>query len=236
MCTVTVIPIRTSSGDGVRLVSNRDEGRKRIPALPPEARELPDGRRGIWPTDPEGGGTWFAAADHGLAMTLLNGNPIPELDRTGLDLVSRGVIIPRLIGCSDAGEAIEALESGAVGEPMERFAHFRLVVTDASGRLYDAKWDRKQLHVTEHAEPVAAFASSGLGDDKVECRLPLFDEMVRPGPTPEAQDAYHRHAWEGRGPVSVMMSRELARTVSITAAEVFSDRPATLEYQPIDHT
>jgi len=232
MCTVSVIPI----DGGVRLVSNRDEGRRRAPAMPPEARDLPGGKRGIWPTDPEGGGTWFAAADHGLAMTLLNGNPVPPLDRTGLDLVSRGVIIPKLIACADAGEAMEAFEGGVVGEPMDRFAHFRLVVTDASGRLYDARWDREQLRITEHPEPVAAFASSGLGDDKVECRIPLFDEMVRPGPTPEAQDAYHRHAWEGRGPVSVMMSREAARTVSVTVAEVRAGAAARLEYEPIDHT
>ncbi|MEM9064323.1 MAG: NRDE family protein [Planctomycetota bacterium] len=230
MCTVSVIPIE----GGVRLVSNRDEGRRRASALAPEDRQTPRGRA-VWPTDPEGGGTWIAAADHGLVLTLLNGNPAVPLDRTGLDLVSRGVIIPALIGEASAREAIAGLASDAVGQPLERFAHFRLVAADASGGLYDARWDRESLRVTEHAEPIAAFASSGLGDGEVEVRIPLFDELVRHEPTPEAQDRYHRHVWPGREPVSVMMSREAARTVSVTVCEVRTHTPGRLVYEPIDH-
>jgi hypothetical protein len=74
--------------------------------------------------------------------------------------------------------------------------------------------------VTRHGAPVC-WASSGLGDSVVADRLPLFASMVEGTPTAAAQDAYHRHAWAGRGAASVWMSRADARTVSVTVVESF---------------
>ncbi len=99
MCTVTVIP----SGAGFRLVSNRDELRTRPPCEAPKVRTLESGARAIWPADRLAGGTWIAASDRGLALTLLNGNPADPVALPPLHLspglshpaVSHGRGVPR---------------------------------------------------------------------------------------------------------------------------------------------
>jgi len=230
MCTVTVIAL---DGGGLRLVSNRDEQRTRRPAGPPQEHALQGGAVGIWPVDPDAGGTWIAASDH-LAMTLLNGNPEPPADLSGVTgLRSRGVLIPELIGSDDAEAAVSALES----IDLSVFAPFRLVFADAPGgtaRVIDACWDRKVLHITRHGDPAVCFASSGLGDSKVCVRLPLFEQTVVPEPTPGAQDAFHRHVWSDRPEVSVMMTRADARTVSITAVEIRPGSAASMAYESVE--
>ncbi len=230
MCTVTVIPL---AGGGLRLVSNRDEQRTRKPAGAPIEHELSGGRVGIWPVDPDAGGTWIGAAD-GLVLTLLNGNPAPAPDLSGVvGLRSRGMLIPELIGSVDAESAVGALEE----MDLSVFAPFRLVLVDAPGgsaRVIDARWDRKTLHATRHGDPVVCFASSGLGDSKVQIRLPLFEELVAPSPTVEAQDAFHRHIWAERPELSVLMTRSDARTVSITSVELRPGSGASMSHESVE--
>lgn len=210
MCTVSVI----SRPSGLRLVTNRDVPRARSLSHPPTWRE--GGlHRAIWPTDPDGGGTWVGASQSGLVLCLLNLNPIPapEPDAT---LTSRGVIIPDLIDHDDARRAVDALKSW----DLRSFAPFRLIATDiADGqvRILEAQW-HTELTLRQHSTP-ACFVSSGLGDDRVLPRLPLFDDNVREGDS-IAQDRFHRHCWPGRPEISVLMSRSDARTVSITTVEL----------------
>lgn len=71
MCTVSIIPVDDSEAARVRLACNRDESRLRPPALPPQTRRF--GRHlAILPVDPVSGGTWVAANEQGLVMTLMN--------------------------------------------------------------------------------------------------------------------------------------------------------------------
>src|SRR5438045_8012571 len=88
MCTLSVISVpqaRWPRGPiGLRVVVSRDEQRERPAALAPRWRPLdqshglPGPRRAIWPTDPRGGGTWIAAAESGLVLSILNLNLEPE--------------------------------------------------------------------------------------------------------------------------------------------------------------
>jgi hypothetical protein len=232
MCTVSVIAaglpgLRTV---GLRVVCNRDESRDRTAALPPAWRTLDSQSpaRAIWPIDPDAGGTWIAASDRGLVLSLLNLNPCPSVGPTAVSpaargLVSRGLIIPELIHAADAAGAMEALRR----IDLRDFAAFRLVAFQLSGDAPDAQpesveasWDRTQLRITPRTPGAACFTSSGLGDHLVTSRLGLFDEMVRAAPSRDAQDRYHRHVWPDRPHLSVMMSREDARTVSVTTVEV----------------
>jgi hypothetical protein len=75
--------------------------------------------------------------------------------------------------------------------------------------------------------------SSGLGDELVAPpRRELFDRMITFGEqTPEAQDAFHRHAWPDRGYLSVRMRRADARTVSYTVVEL-SVHARNMRYEP----
>jgi len=237
MCTVTVIPL---PGGGLRLVSSRDELRTRVPAERPIWRELDGGIRAVWPTDPRGGGTWIAAGEHGLALTVLNVNlePAPELDHRML--TSRGMLIPALIESRDAEQAMERLS----GLDLDRYAPFRLVAADLGGatrrgvRTIAARWDRERLERREVLDGPACFVSSGLGDSRVRDRIGLFEQMLAQEPTTAAQDGYHAHFWPDRLPVSVWMSRREARTVSVTSVRLEpspgkAGARARLVYRPV---
>ncbi len=230
MCTVTVIQLE---GGGFRLVTNRDESPDRPAATLPEWHEgivrvvgavggVGDAgdTRALWPTDGLAGGTWVAAGEHGLALTLLNGNLgdlaiLPDPPRRQ----SRGILIPRLLGCPDAFAVHETL----AGFELDRFEPFCLVAADAADglRIVESFWDGRLLQTTDLGPGPACFASSGLGDEQVQPRIPLFAELVvAAGATPAAQDRFHRHQWPDRPEISVLMERAEARTVSITGVEV----------------
>lgn len=235
MCTLSVIPLghaalpHLAGEAGFRVVVNRDEQRDRPAALQPRWRAAGEGDgRAIWPIDPRGGGTWVAASERGLVLALLNVNlePAPTLPR---GMHSRGEIIPRLIDSEGAAEAVSRLS----GFDLDRFAPFRVVAVgpDRAGRdwnggmvVQEARWDRARLVTRALPAGAACFVSSGLGDSRVTPRLELFRELVAAAPVAARQDAFHDHAWAGRESTSVMMSREDARTVSVTAVEI---RPRT---------
>lgn len=232
MCTVSII----ERPGGYRLVTNRDVSRDRAEATEPAWRELSGGVQACWPTDPDGGGTWVGVNDRGLVLCLLNRNlePPPEPDPAWR---SRGGLIPRLLAAASGPRAIEALVDA--GDPA--CAPFRLVAADAAPgggvRVVEAVYELGAVGVVEHPSGSAfrpvCWASSGLGDSKVQARLPLFAEMVARDPTAPAQDAFHRHRWDDRPELSVLMARPDARTVSITAVEVGSGDDPRVAYEPV---
>lgn len=270
MCTVSIIGLtRPASNSGVvaggfRLITNRDELRTRPLATGPRWHDAVQNvvasgdpqAAAVFPVDPAGGGTWVAASAGGVVLCLLNANPwpAPELPRGG-GLLSRGVIIPRLLG-EHGGGGLEGVMSGLGAFALERFAPFRLVGVEMEGggaggaggagggfRVREAMWDRVTLTETRHEAGPVCFVSSALGDPLVRPRLSLFDAMVRGvsgGATQGlAQGRFHRHAWAGRSEISVLMSRADARTVSITSVDVEpgvgdGGAPAvTMRYDPV---
>lgn len=230
MCTLSIIPL----GAGYRAVVNRDESRTRAEALAPRWRALagPGARKAIWPTDPAGGGTWVGANDAGLMLALLNYNPVPA-DRARPGSQSRGAVIPMLIGAETPAQVVQGLKRIALSD----FAPFRLVaVVRGAGQVLVAQesaWNGGELLVRSPIQAPACFASSGLGDAVVRPRLDLFAQLLNDeGPTPMMQDRFHRHEWPGRPEISVMMSREAARTVSITDVLV-SGGGVSMRYSPV---
>jgi hypothetical protein len=242
MCTVSIISLGDSGG--YRLVTNRDEHRERAPALPPRWHEAmaAGGVRAIWPVDGAAGGTWVGASERGLTLALLNlnlrtGENPP--DAAAFGVLSRGLIIPRLIGASDPEEVAGLFAATPLGE----FLPFRLIAVGRSsttGRvaIVECRWDGVSPAVVRHDGSPVCFVSSGLGDGLVEPRLVLFEAMVAgAGATAEAQDAFHVHRWADRPAISVMMSRAEARTVSVCRVEA---RPkprgawdVKMEYVPV---
>lgn len=217
-------------GPGYRVVCNRDEQRERPPAAPPRWHPLSGARpgRALWPIDTQAGGTWIAAAEHGLTLCLLNLNPDVPPDLSAVPgLVSRGMVIPALIGQADAPSAVKALNRLTLG----RFAPFRLLAVDfpwdaaatgpAGARVIEAAWDRRRVEIRQHHAGPVCLASSGLGDTRVQGRVSLFRQMLgESGSTAAMQDQFHDHVWPERPEISVRMSRPEARTVSVTALEV----------------
>lgn len=238
MCTASLIPLPAG---GFRLVVSRDEQRSRPEALPPRWRRHGD-VRAIYPVDPVGGGTWAAASDAGLALCLLNCNPLPAppLPRASR-LLSRGRVILDAIGAPRARAAVEIVER----LDLDAFAPFRLLAVDppAPGSAptgYEVTWDRESFRAVPLAAGAVCLVSSGLGDALVAPRLDLFEDLVAgAGFAAEAQDRFHRHNWPDRPEISVLMSRRDARTVSVLAIEVEPAADAAararvkMRYQPV---
>lgn len=244
MCTVTIAPapgiapgIFADSGlhdeqlgrcaAGWRMACSRDERHGRAPALPPELQSH-DGIEALMPIDPVSGGTWVAVNAAGLALTLLNYNlPEPPTDRT----VSRGGVIPQLIGAVTLDEAVA--RCGAIER--ERMLPFRLVMCD--GRqvaLWRSTEPASMMEVTALDNQPVFFTSSGLGDHLVEQpRRAVFEGwFTQPVEDWAArQDALHRHRWPDRPHLSICMDRDDARTVSYTTIEVGPKRIA-MHYHP----
>jgi len=207
VCTLSVI---RAGGDVLRVAFNRDELLARPTGLPPRVVRAGEGLA-IMPIDAHAGGTWIAVNDRGLALAVLNANG-PQPPPPGS--TSRGTIIPRLLHCTNAADAVRE----AAMLPITRLAPFRLVVIDRTSRAtIVSDGSTATTHLVE--EMPVIFTSSGLGDHVVEQpRRELFREM---GVSDAAgQDAFHRHRWPGRPHVSVSMSRPAAATVSRTVIEL----------------
>jgi hypothetical protein len=229
MCTVTIIHL---SGGGYRVVHSRDEQRSRATGTSPKEHILraSDGSpiRAHWPIDPDAGGTWVASCENGLTHGILNVNidaPAPKEPRK-----SRGHLIPPRILMDFPERIIDSLQS----EDLAHYTTFRYFVA-APREVRIARWDGEDLVIEVHkgTDPIC-MASSGLGDELVQCRLPLFDELVRADPTPQSQDAYHEHLWPDRPEYSVMMSRKDARTVSIVSVEYDGKNPPMMSSRTIN--
>ena len=227
MCTLTVIPVDTTLG--YRLVTNRDENRRRPAALAPAAQRSGD-RHWVWPVDPVGGGTWVGVGEHGVSLSILNVNLVPSPEMPGSDeLTSRGLIIPRLASCATALEAADAADRLDV----ERFAPFRLVIADRT-HLCEAVWNRRALVVARAAMGPACFVSHGMGDGLAAPRLELWRAFLSRGVSPSMQDEFHAHQWPDQPEISVMMDREDARTVSVTAIEADESGVVVMDYRTDD--
>jgi hypothetical protein len=218
MCTLSVIP----TNDGCfRLVTNRDELLTRPAGEPPQRQALGPRRAAIWPVDPASGGTWVAATDGALVLAMLNANPDPPPAPPDPSVHrSRGLIIPTVVESIDAARAAACLHD----MDLTPYQPFRLVAADVM-RVVVARWDGAELSLESHGMEPVCVVSSGLGDHLVqEPRLGLWDEMVvNAGTSPATQDAFHAHTWADRPQVSVMMSREDAKTVSRTTVRVRPD-------------
>jgi hypothetical protein len=224
MCTLSILA--PSPGTFV-LAFNRDEHPSR-PEIPPSIQTCtarpgsarPSAGRFIAPGDGLALGTWVGVNDAGLAFALLNRNE-PGLPERLSDGTSRGSIVPSIadaVSLDDVAERLERIASGVT-------RGFRLIVSDGTS-------------VLEATGPVgvaiapldAPFirTSSGLGDHLVRGpRTELFSRMVidiDPADRTLAQRDFHLHRWPDRTWASVLMDRDLARTVSQTRIEVDAHR------------
>lgn len=254
MCTVTVVPVvgrPAGVGDEgqddrpllARVFCSRDEQRSRPRALAPVARSI-GARSAVMPIDPPSGGTWIAANDAGLVACVLNANPCGgggvgggAAARSG-ELRSRGGIVPDLMGCGSVAEAL----ARTISLDASVFPAFRLLLTTAREHaVVVADGERVvSVQVATLRSPIM-LTSSGLGDDLVGTpRSELFARMLGSGGAGgvggdplAAQAAFHEHFWPERRELSVLMSREGARTVSHTIVDIF-EHSVTCRYREIE--
>jgi hypothetical protein len=188
---------------------------------------------------------------------------VPRALPASSHLRSRGEIIPQLLTASTAAQAINALQRWQLqANDRPLYAPFRLIAVGApsgsgippepigaventhrtpeplaphrSLNIIEARWDTRELLIMPALQPPACFASSGLGDSLVQVRAELFEQLRRDqGTTPAMQDEFHHHQWPNRKHLSVMMSREGVRTVSVSTASHIAGK-LQLSYKPVE--
>ena len=214
MCTVTWLQTR----DGFELRMNRDELRTRAVGMPPAICER-DGVRYIAPRDVEGGGTWIAANDVGLAVCLLNGPSAPD-GRTGVR--SRGLLVEDL---ADARSVVDVRMR--IGRTLlSSYAAFTMLVLEPGTAACVARWDGSTLIVDTAAQSSMLLTSSSVDlEAVVASRAAVYREYMRTsrGRDAEMLEQFHRDHSPERGHRSVCMHREDACTVSYTRVAVCRD-------------
>jgi len=152
MCTVTFIPRE----EGFYVAMNRDERNARPRAISPAVFEQ-GSAKSIYPLDSEGG-TWIAANDRGIALTLLNWNDAPLLCKKRR---TRGLVIPGLV-TSDCSRAADA---ALLRLDLEGILPFRLVgIFPSEERVIEWLWDQRSVKRNTFTWTIRQWCSSSLSD------------------------------------------------------------------------
>ncbi len=219
MCTVSWLHTR----DGYELFCNRDEKRSRAPGAGPEIRER-EGVRFVAPVDRAAGGAWIGANEMGVAMCLLNG---ARPGRRSAEYVSRGLLIPELIGARSAAEAAER----AMSLDLARFAPFTLAILEARRRAVAVEWDGVERSLVEDALDRAPLVSSSHDGEGVRSRRVAEWRRIARQLDEESLFAFHSSHAGGPSAYSTCMHRRDAETVSFSRVRVTGSRVEFL-YHP----
>lgn len=230
MCTLSII---VTAPGGFSLGFNRDEKPGRAEGAPTTRGER---CRYLAPADLASGGTWIAVNQSGFAFALLNRSEprVPDAE-AGL---SRGRIVPAVAECAD----FAAIERGITALAPAVARGFRLIATDGETVLEAVGSGGGVAVSVEPLRRPYMRASSGLGDHLVQPpRAELFEACVvaaahasEATALSAAQQAFHRHRWDDRRHLSVLMDRGEARTVSQTFVRV-DDARVELTHMRRDH-
>jgi hypothetical protein len=233
MCTLTLLRERwLRDGSGVRpawrVVFNRDEQRSRPPATPPAVHRL-GAVQALHPVDPQGGGTWIAATEHGLLFALLNGDDPATADPPGAPpRRSRGAIIPALAALA----ARRAADVPVRGLDPRAYRPFHLVIVDERDVIeITSDGDAIVPAVPDRADRLIRTSSSVEAAAVRAWRIARFAPPGTPA-SAEEQDAFHGRKEPGRPAYGVTMTRADACTVSVTTVEVFP-RLVRMTYRPM---
>lgn len=209
MCTVTYLP--KSSGQFL-FASNRDEAPKRA-AQEVVRKQTASGKQLLYPRDTGANGTWIAVSDSGQLVCILNGALIKHSHRPPYRL-SRGIMALNFFDYSGLPAFRNHYDFNGI-EP------FTMVVFD-QGKLYDLRWDEKELTVRHLATDKPHLWSSctlyppGL-QAKRDQWFTDFREQHPEMTLAELQD-FHLYGGEGDPQNDVVMNRaNIVRTTSITS-------------------
>ncbi len=225
MCTVTwLVSARDGSFD---LLCNRDERHERAEAAAPRVLTL-DGVAVVAPRDPDGGGTWIAVNEHGVALCLLNGYRADDDLLPAERFRSRGLLVRDVAPSATAAEALRRLAAA----DLTPYRSFEVLALDASGpRL--ACWDRAVGELAE-TEPHQPLVSCPVRTDEVRAaRRATLAEIARSrgGLDVAALAAFHRSRHADDWIWSVAMEHDKAATRSHCHVRVSQD-DVRFEYVP----
>jgi hypothetical protein len=221
MCTVSFLP----AGDGFHLAMNRDEQLSRRAALPPRIAKC-GALRALYPHE-WSGGTWIGVNAVGLTFALINWYSEPQRLRAGT--VSRGEVIPALLGAATVADAEDHL--GAL--PVALMSPFRLIVISRRERaLREWKSSGGNLEGTSFSWERRHWFSSGFDEaaaNRVRALTCARASRLAPPASPAWLRDLHRSHHPSKGALSICMHRIDACTMSFTELSV-TGSSATMSY------
>jgi len=216
MCTMSF----HATDDGYDLFFNRDERRTRQPARAPELQTR-ESVRCLAPIDTDGGGSWLAVNEFGIAACLLNGFTNEGQAEPQPSAITRGTLPLTMMGCGTTTEARERVD----GIRVERFRPFVLVVLGFRTPGWNARWNGRELSISDSVE--SPLISSSFFTEEVRASRETVFETLRdeiPHDAIERHLRFHRSHRPRRGAHSPCMHREDARTVSMSRVTVTAAR------------
>lgn len=132
MCTVSFI---SAKGKTI-ITSNRDENVLRPKATAPDF-EILNSKKIIFPKDSKAGGTWFAAADNGVVMVLLNGAFVKHTANPPYRK-SRGLVLLEIMESDNPLLFYKEMN-------LQDIEPFTLVLYQQN-TLHELRWDGKNKH------------------------------------------------------------------------------------------
>lgn len=223
MCTVTW----TRTADGYVLFSNRDERDSRELALGPRVNALSDVKY-IAPVDGDHGGSWIGVNHYGLTLCLLNRyGDIPAENL--VEFTSRGLLLIELIDSRLAESVVNRIKR----LDLLRYRPFTLLVLTTVAPALIVHWNGREFYTEDNAERHVPLTSSSAAEPGIAAeRLRQFEVMKNGSSMDQTLlEQFHRSHLPVRGPYSVCMHRDGAKTVSLSRISV-SRREIRFRYWP----
>jgi hypothetical protein len=208
MCTVTFIPTPA----GVLITSNRDEGRDRGLAHPPQVHTTGDTGL-IYPKDPDAGGSWIVLKENAEAAVLLNGAFVRH-HRKPSYRKSRGLVLLEIM---EAAVPLRKFKQADLRE-IEPFT----LILFSRRRLWECRWDgsRKTKRILDAAHPHIWSSATLYSDSVARQREHWFGEWLSRHSTPDSGAVleFHRTAGSNDPGNALVMNRDNRLfTVSVTS-------------------
>lgn len=212
MCTISWF----HQPEGYTLFFNRDESRQRQPGLPPEA-VTSNGIPCLCPRDPEGGGTWLLVNQHGLTLGLLNYYEA-EVDYRPAQPKSRGRLPLACAACA----SLEAVKSHFRTLDLAAYPPFHFLALDRQVQALLLTWNGRGKQWSRPAGEDLPLSTSSFETGAVlRARRDWYHKCIKKFPTvPESLEYFHTSNQPKPDTHAVLMTRDNARTVSVTRVDV----------------
>lgn len=225
MCTVTFLPLGNTS---FILTSNRDEGKSRKIALPPQKYILYD-TPVYFPKDADANGTWFAAADKKFTVCILNGAFAPHEHRPPYRL-SRGLMLLDFFKYKDVQDFYSQYDFKGI-EPFTL-----LFFEQGQGiNIHELRWDGNKTYTSakDSSKPQIWSSAQLYPKEVIEQREGWFANWLKVNHefTIEKIILFHKTGGDGNSYTDLLMNRDdKVFTVSITSVQR-SDEKSIMRYE-----
>jgi len=220
MCTITYIPTES----GYIVTQNRDESPLREKAVFP-VKETINKESIIFPKDPEGSGSWFVSAKHGLTVCIMNA--IYHPNKTSADFKhSRGLVPLHYLEYESNEQFIKDYDfKGIQG--------FTLVVCSQEN-VNEIHWDENKVTHQSFSPAPLIFQSNPLYTAEQKAKRKLwFENWLDVNDSTKILE-FHKAKKQENLAESILMDRHFVRTISITQ-RAFLSNSDEIQYAEVEN-